>query len=109
MALEGTCRLTRLQLAQLSLDFTKSTPEIKMLTALLDPVTGATAFMRSNGSVWSAETQDALRKLIESLERDVARLAFSDTEYVPSGQAPAQGTQVGGLSEHLNGTDVPDM
>lgn len=106
MPVEGTSKLTRVQLAQLTVDFTKATPEIRMLVALIDPSTGAAAFMKQNGSVWGAETQAALRTFMDHLEHDVARIVLDgvdNTSASPARRAPE------GIGEHLSGQDIPDM
>lgn len=107
MPVTGTSKLTRLQLAQLSIDIAKTPVEIKVLIALIDPATGHAAYMRHNGSIWSEETQAALRQLIDSLENDVARIVL-DASGDGTAAAPRQ-VQSGGLGEHLTGADVPDM
>lgn len=106
MSVEGVNKLTRVQLAQLNVDMTKSTPEIRTLIALIDPVSGLTAFMKQNGSVWSSETRDALRSLIDCLERDAARTVLTGASDMPSRQAAAKAPD--GLGEYLS-SDVPDI
>lgn len=116
MPIEGTSRLTRVQLAKLSLDFTRTTPEIKALIAMMDPVSGTSAFIQHNGSIWSQETQAALRQLVDCLERDAASTLLSDVANgVEKPAAATRGaTQAAGIGELLAGGDtapgdVPDM
>ncbi len=108
MPVDGTSSLTRVQLARLTIDYTKNTPEIQVLSALMNPTTRVSAFIRHTGNVWSPATQDAFRQFVACLEGDVARTVFSDGVDGP-GAVSLPKTQAMGLAEHLTGSDVPDM
>lgn len=106
MPIDGTSKLSRVQLAQLTLDNTKRTASIQTVIALISPTSGAVAYMRQEGSVLSAETLLAVKELVSCLERDAAKLLLED--YDQDGSTTAAQTRVqkpGGLAEHL-GADV---
>mgnify|MGYP000921842781 CR=1 FL=1 len=109
MPVTGTSKLTRLQLAQLNVDLTKTPAAINVVMALIDPESGHLAYMKHNGSIWSEATQSALRQLIDSLEHDVARVVLLDAGGDGVTKPAQRQTQAEGLGEHLTGADVPDM
>lgn len=107
MAIDGTSKLSRVQLAQLTLDYTKQTASIQTVIALISPTSGAVAYMRQEGGVLSAESHLALRELVLCLESDAAKLLLED--YEPGGSTVAtrqpRAQNTGGLAEHL-GADL---
>lgn len=109
MPVMGTCKLTRLQLAQLTIDLTKNPATTSVLMALLDPETGQAAYIRSNGSTWGEETLAATKQLISCLEADVARLVFTTATTLGTEKPDQKQVSSIGLGEHLTGAEVPDM
>ena len=109
MPVDGTSRLTRVQLAKVSVDFTKSPVEIQTTVALRDPTgaTATTALFYCNGSVWSKDTRGAMLHFVACLEQDVASVVLSDGDLV--GGSTFGKKQAMGLGEHLAGEDVPDL
>lgn len=111
MPIEGTPKLSRLQLAQLTVDMTKPSVEIRTLIALIDPNTGQAAYAKQDGSVWSVETQAALRELISCVEQDASRHLLLETLTAPPRPSVQHKPQSSGLGETLTAGDgdVPSM
>lgn len=109
MAVRGVPKLMELRLAQLNVDLTKATVEISTTAALGDPSVGPVAWVKSSSNVWSPETQECLKALIQSLEVDIARTVMEDVEspLEPSGQRRPQAPS--GLGETLRGDEPPEM
>lgn len=102
--------MTELRVAQLSVDLTKGSLEVKATAALVDPATGVSAWHKCEGNVWSKETQKRLQELMQAMEEDMARVVMVDG-YADGTHAskPYRPAQEGGLGERVRGDDVPEM
>lgn len=100
MAIDGNCKLTRLTLASLSIDYTKVPCEVRTVATLSEPSTGNAAIVRASSSIWSSETQKLLKELIASLEGDIARSVLD-----VGSSGPATDRAPTGIGEHLQ-TDI---
>jgi len=114
MPVEGVSKLTRVQLAQLSIDLTKGAPVIQVTIAMIDPVSGAVAFLKHNGSIWSDDAQAALRVFVDAVETAVAKVTLSDYESIERTNPVQRQAPITGLGEHLTGSgaddgDIPDV
>lgn len=103
--------MTELRLAQLSVDMTKGSMEVKATAAIVDPATGVSCWHKGEGNVWSKETQKKLTELMQAMEEDLARAVMADAT-VLDGTKPAEprrAVQAAGLGEHVGGDGVPQM
>lgn len=111
MPIRGTPKFTELRLAQLTVDTTKQTLELSATAALVDPRSpgAAAAWHKCSGNVWSSETMNALRELMEHMETDMARVVMDDVEGREDASPQRRATTPMGLGEHLSGDNTPQM
>lgn len=111
MTVRGSIKADELRIAQLTLDLTTSPVRMEVMAALVDSDTGDTrAWVPCRGNMWSAETQEALRELLNSMERDIARSVMRGGG--DGGAVQKKGLSMpspGGISEHIGDAEAESM
>jgi len=104
MPVQGTLKADELRIAQLTLDRTKNPTKLQVLAAMIDTGTGDTrAWIPASGNIWSKETQELLKDLLEQMEEDIARSVLGDS----SSSKKSKGLQPpSGIGEHVKNDDV---
>lgn len=107
MPASGTPRFNTLVIAKVTVDLTRTPSAITAEAAFVNDTTGHThGWTRGDGGVWSEETRTRLRALCDSMERDLAKMHFSDGVVAAS---PGNGAvEQGGLAEYL-GNDAESL
>ena len=102
-----------LRIAQMQFDFMKQPMEVNVLACLTDPEVGSTiAWLPAGGVVWSTETNMALRKLVQCLERDIASVSMAKSTSASAGAAEDDDVPtLGGIGERIRSgaADAPQM
>jgi len=109
VSVKGSPRFNGLAAGRIEIDFLRNPIHIEVTAAFIDTETGHThGWTKGEGAVWSPETRQAIKKLRESMEADLARIHFTDHATAPPGLARQTGGE-GGLGEHLGVTDAPSV
>lgn len=102
MTIRGTSKIDGLVVSEIVVNFLVSPVSIEVTAAFISQKSGDThGWTKGHGSHWSEETRKNLLALRESMERDIAKSHFINTD------APARkadDSDVGGLGEHLDKT-----
>jgi hypothetical protein len=101
--IKGEMKFDAISIGKLSADFLKETLHLEATAAFADSSTGEThGWTKGDGRVWSKETMQALVVLRESMERDLAKLHFSDG----AGTSTAAASEPSGIGERLGSAAV---
>lgn len=103
----GTPKFNGLVVAEISVDFLKSTAKAK--AAFINTLTGEThGWTEGSNTIWSEQTKIKLRDLREAMEADLAVVHFGDAvrPNTPASSSPFPTKD--GLGEHL-GSDAEQV
>jgi hypothetical protein len=103
MTTKGTLKSDALELSRLEVDWRQMPPKFAVTAALINTEQGAThAWMTGAAVQWSKDTSEALLRLKECIERDLA-----EAHFVGGATPEATTTDVGplGLGERFGTTD----
>ncbi len=102
---KGTLRADELKAAKVTIDLLANPTQIHTLFALVDTTTGRTlAWANGEGGMWSNETMQKLRELLEAMEEDAAKSLLSESSSAPA-QSAGKKPPSGGIGEHLGDGD----
>ena len=109
--IKGAPKFNAIAVGELHADFTKTTTHLEGTAGFVDNETGEThGWTKGDGKVWSRTTMLKLKELREAMERDLAKLHFTDGSIEHEGATGKRGLDLGGIAEHAEGPkDAPSV
>lgn len=106
--IKGTVRFNGISIGSLNVDMMRQQLHLEATAAFVDADTGEThGWTKADGKIWSKSTMEKLKELTDSMEKDLAKMHFTETSSDGASRKP--GMEVGGIAEHIKGGDAPSI